>query len=84
MNLIPVSETRKRRGGVSVMTDWRHREAGLLPKPVKINGRNLDVEDEIDQIQRAVVAGATEEEIKALVVRLEADRKAGVDFGKVA
>lgn len=76
MKLIPVSETRRRMGGTSTMTDWRHRKAGLLPQSIEISGRKFDFEFEIDSILRARAAGADDSAIKLLVVGLLDQRRA--------
>ena len=76
MKLIPVSETRRRLGGVSTMTDWRHRKAGLLPPSIEISKRKFDFEFEIDSILRERAAGADDEAIKGLVQKLTAQRSA--------
>ena len=75
MKLIPVSETRRRMGGVSPMTDWRHRKAGLLPQSIEISKRKFDIEFEIDSILRARAAGDDDHAIRELVVRLIAQRR---------
>ena len=38
--LMPSSELRALCGGISAMTEWRWRRAGLLPEPIQIRGRN--------------------------------------------
>ena len=40
-------ELRRKYGGVSAMTLWRWRQAGLLPQPVQFNGRNYTAEDDL-------------------------------------
>ena len=50
---------------------------GLLPKPVKTGPRTAALpDDEIEAIVRARIAGMRDDEIRALVVQLEAARKA--------
>lgn len=39
-NLITSAELRRRNGNVSLMTLWRWVQKGILPAPLKINGRN--------------------------------------------
>ena len=40
--LVPATKARRDyMGGVSAMTEYRWRENGILPKPVKINKRNF-------------------------------------------
>lgn len=38
--LISASAGRSLAGGISAMTEWRWRRAGLLPEPIHIRGRN--------------------------------------------
>jgi hypothetical protein len=40
-------ELRRRYGGVSAMTLWRWRQAGLLPQPTNFNGRNYTAEPDV-------------------------------------
>ena len=54
--LISAREARARLGGISTMTEWRWRKAGILPAPVSIRSRNYYMEDAID----AVIASAGE------------------------
>lgn len=38
--LVPAPVARREYfGGISAMCEWRWRESGLLPQPIKINGR---------------------------------------------
>lgn len=37
--LLSASEARKLAGGITSMTEWRWRRAGLLPEPIKIRRR---------------------------------------------
>jgi predicted DNA-binding transcriptional regulator AlpA len=39
--LLPQRAVKKMFGDTSDMTMWRHRQRGILPEPVKINGRNF-------------------------------------------
>jgi prophage regulatory protein len=49
---------------------------GLIPRPVNITAKSVAwVEDELDAINRARVAGKSDDEIRALVVKLEERRK---------
>ena len=79
MKLIPVSETRRRMGGVSPMTDWRHRKAGLLPQSIEISKRKFDIEFEIDSILRERAAGADDQAIRGLVEKLTAQRHSATE-----
>lgn len=50
---------------------------GLIPRPVSIGGRSVAwPEPELQAINRARIAGKTDDEIRALVTQLEAQRKA--------
>lgn len=50
-------------------------KAGLLPKPISLGDRAKGwPEDEIDAINKARIAGVTADEIRQLVIRLEAAR----------
>ena len=53
--LIHDSELRRIAGGVSSMTIWRWRKAGILPAPLVINGRNYSRKSVIDDaLSRAI------------------------------
>jgi prophage regulatory protein len=64
------------RRGTSSSTTYRHVAAGLLPPPVKL-GPNTSawVEHELDAVDAARVAGATEDEVRSLVAKLVAERR---------
>lgn len=63
------------RGGICRATLYNHIEAGLFPKPLKLNRRaNCWPESEVGAINQAIIAGKSDEEIRLLVKRLEADR----------
>lgn len=50
--LIPAKKMREDYfGGISKMTEWRWRQAGILPDPIKINGRNFDREADLIAVQ---------------------------------
>ena len=51
-SLIDSTAARQRLGDKSLMTMWRWVQAGILPAPVKINGRNFWREADIERIQR--------------------------------
>jgi len=52
-------------------------QQGLFPHPVKIGLRAAGhPEHEVEAINTARIAGKSDEEIRALVLKLEADRKA--------
>ena len=46
--LIPSSAFKARLGGISEMSRWRYEKARIGPAPIKLNGRNFYVEDEVD------------------------------------
>lgn len=53
--LITQSEARRLHGNVSAMTWWRWRQAGIVPEPVVIQGRNYYAADELAKVQQALV-----------------------------
>lgn len=56
-------------------TFYAKQKAGLLPMPVSIGGRSVAwPEQELQAVNRARVAGKSDDEIRALVRQLEADR----------
>ncbi|SEN73906.1 transcriptional regulator, AlpA family [Nitrosospira multiformis] len=49
---------------------------GLFPKPIKLGPRSVGwLESEVEAINAARAAGKTDDEIRALVLKLEAARK---------
>jgi predicted DNA-binding transcriptional regulator AlpA len=48
--LLSSAAVRKRLGGVSDMTIWRWMDKGLLPAPLKINGRNYWRSSDIEKV----------------------------------
>jgi len=38
-------------GGISAMTEWRWRKAGILPEPIQINKRNFYREADLIAVQ---------------------------------
>lgn len=53
--LIHDSELRRIAGGISCMTIWRWRKAGILPPALVINGRNYSRKSVIDEaLARAI------------------------------
>ncbi len=72
--LISTRTTRERFGGISTMTEWRRRKAGLLPPVVTISGRNFDVEQDIGEIIAAYAAAAGDDAVKGIVKRQITDR----------
>lgn len=79
IRLTPASETRERFGGISTMTEFRWRRDGLLPNAIKLNERNFDREDQIGDLQKAVIAGATKDTIRDMVNRFNAENAAADD-----
>jgi len=53
--LVNQTEARRLNGDVSAMTWWRWRQAGLVPEPVVIRGRNYYRADDLAKMQRALV-----------------------------
>ena len=65
------------RRGRSRSSHYADIKAGLFVKPVLIGLRATGTPDyEVDALITARIAGKTDEEIRALVIKLEADRKA--------
>ena len=53
--LISDPELRRIAGGITPMTIWRWRKAGILPPPLVINGRNYSRKSVIDDaLSRAI------------------------------
>ena len=66
-----------KRRGRSRSSHFADIKAGLFVKPVLIGLRSVGTpENEVDALNAARIAGKTDKEIRALVVKLEADRKA--------
>jgi len=62
--------------GKSRSTLYREIKAGLMPKPVKLGGGLSGwPANEVQAINQARISGKSEEEIKELVIELEASRK---------
>jgi prophage regulatory protein len=71
---IPVVLNRR---GVSRSAHYADIKAGLFPSPVAIGLRAVAHPDyEVDALNAATIAGRSADEIRALVLRLEAARKA--------
>lgn len=65
-----------KRRGRSRSSHYADIKAGLFVKPVLIGLRAAGTPDnEVDALNAARIAGKTDEEIRALVIRLEAARK---------
>ncbi len=66
-----------KRRGRSRSSHYADINAGLYVKPVQIGSRAVGTpEDEVDALNAARIAGKTDDEIRALVLKLEAARKA--------
>lgn len=66
-----------KRRGKSRSSHYADIKAGLFVKPVALGLRARGTpEDEVDALNAATIAGKTADEIRALVVKLEAARKA--------
>jgi prophage regulatory protein len=64
--------------GLSRSTIYQRIQEGLWTKPVSLGARAVGwPADEVDAINSARIAGKTDEEIRTLVAKLEADRKVG-------
>ena len=65
-----------KRRGRSRSSHYSDIENGLYVKPVQIGLRAVGTpEDEVDALNAARIAGKSDEEIRALVLKLEAARK---------
>lgn len=63
--------------GTGRSTMWSYVKSGTFPAPVKIGQRSIAwPANEISAVNFARIAGKSENEIRALVARLEAARKA--------
>lgn len=64
------------RKGMSRVTAWRHAQNGTLTPPVRLSpGCTRWPAHEVEAIDRARLAGADDDAIRALVVKLVADRR---------
>jgi prophage regulatory protein len=67
----------KFQSGLSRSTIYQRISEGLWTKPVSLGARAVGwPSDEVDAINSARIAGKTDDEIRILVAKLEADRKA--------
>lgn len=63
------------RDGQSRTTRWRQVRCGLYPPPVRVANRaKRYIEHEIDARNQALAAGATDDELRALIAELVAAR----------
>lgn len=75
MAIYKVREICKRNGGQAPSTFYADKAEGLWPESIKLGARSVGFPcEEVDQIIAARAAGATTEQIKALVKRLMAQR----------
>lgn len=59
---------------------YRYVQVGLMPRPVRIGDRASGLPaEEVEAINRARIAGQSDEQIRALVERLHAARVAAVE-----
>jgi prophage regulatory protein len=59
----------------SERTVLNHVSKGLLPKPIRVTARTIRwPESELIEIHEALIAGATQDQVRALVKDLEARR----------
>jgi prophage regulatory protein len=66
----------KFKSGLSRSTIYQRIAEELWTKPVSLGARAVGwPSDEVDEINAARIAGKTDEKIRALVAKLEADRK---------
>lgn len=73
--ILRLPEVLKRRGR-SRSAHYKDIQDGLFPPPIKIGSRAAGWTDqETDTINAARIAGKTDDEIRALVAKLEAARK---------
>ncbi|MDH3670563.1 MAG: AlpA family phage regulatory protein [Gammaproteobacteria bacterium] len=63
--------------GISRSTLWAETKKGLFPRPVRIGPRSVGwPASEVAAINRAIIGGKSEAEIRELVQRLESARQA--------
>ena len=75
-SILRISDVLKRRGKKR-SSHYADIKAGLFVRPVLIGARAVGTPDyEVDALNAAQIAGKTDEELRALVVKLEAARKA--------
>ena len=66
------------RAGMARVTPWRHAKNGTLTPPVRLSaGCTRWPAEEIAAIERARLTGADDAAVRALVLRLVADRRGG-------
>ena len=64
------------RTGLGKSTQYTQIAEGLFPKPISLGERAVGWPNyEVDAVNAARIAGKSDDEIRALVIRLEAERK---------
>lgn len=62
---------------------YRDMEAGLFPRPISLGVRSVGwPSDEVDLVLNARIAGQSDDEIRALVKQIKANRKTRVQGGE--
>jgi hypothetical protein len=51
--LVAAADARREWGGISAVTEWRWREAGILPRPHRIRSRNYYRRSEVEAVKAA-------------------------------
>jgi prophage regulatory protein len=75
MDILRIRDVKAKTGHRSHVTIYTAMKAGLFPTGVAIGSRSIGWPSyEVDAINAARVAGQTNEQIKALVAKLHADR----------
>jgi len=73
----------KSESGLSRSTIYLRIAQGLWTKPVSLGARAVGwPADEVEAINAARIAGKTDEEVRALVSKLEASRKDGMEWAR--
>ncbi len=55
--LIKAAAMRKAAGGITQMTEWRWRQRGVLPEPIRICGHNYYPADVLSRLVKGVDEG---------------------------
>jgi prophage regulatory protein len=64
--------------GLKQTSIYTQAKTGVFPPPIKLTARSSAwIEDEVAEVNRARIAGKTDQEIRALVTRLVAARSQG-------
>jgi hypothetical protein len=51
--LVAAADARRELGGISAVTEWRWREAGILPRPHRVRNRNYYRRSELEAVKAA-------------------------------